>query len=228
MKKFTDIFPQGLIVSCQAREDEHLHGSDIMARLAKSAETGGATGIRANSPEDIAAIKKSVSLPVIGINKFKTENFGLFITPTFESAKVLVEAGADVVAIDATNRPRPGGEKLEDLIPRIREELGVPVMADCSTWEEGNHAADLGADVIASTLAGYTSYTVKTDGPDFKILEKMIQLKKAPVIGEGRFYYPEQAVRALEMGAWAVVIGSAITRPQQITARFAEQMNRFI
>ncbi len=226
MKSFCEIFPRGLIVSCQAREDEPLHGSEIMARLAVSAEMGGAGGIRANSPEDVRAIKSACRLPVIAIYKVHTDYAGLFITPTFETARLLAVAGADAIALDGTSRPRPGGEMLPEIIRRIHDELQLPVMADCSTVEEGVMAAGAGADAVATTLAGYTPYTKKTDGPDWAALEGMIREAGTPVVGEGRFYYPPQAARALEMGAWAIVVGGAITRPHEITRRFVDEMGK--
>lgn len=224
MKTVKDIFPKGLIVSCQAREDEPLYGSDIMAKMAKAAELGGAVGIRANSPEDISAIRHAVDLPIIGIFKVKTEKFGLFITPDFDSANQIAVAGSDMIAIDATPRPRPGGENLSDLVKRIHKELDLPVMADCSTIEEAINAEKLGCDVAATTLAGYTSYSRKTEGPDMELLKEFIEKLEIPVFGEGRFYYPEQVSEALKAGAHAIVVGGAITAPQQVTERFVKNI----
>lgn len=208
----------GLIVSCQALPDEPLHGSEIMARMAQAAQAGGAVGIRANSPQDIRAIRAAVPLPIIGL--YKTDNReGVYITPTFEHARQIAEAGADVIALDATPRPRMNGELLADLIARIHSELGVGVMADVSTLEEARIAQALGADMTGPTLAGYTPYTHKTADPN-ALLRQMVAELSLPVIAEGGFDTPEKARRALEAGAHAVVVGSAITRPQWITARF--------
>ncbi|MCX7624906.1 MAG: N-acetylmannosamine-6-phosphate 2-epimerase [Candidatus Sumerlaeaceae bacterium] len=220
MRHPKDIFPRGLIVSCQALEHEPLHGSHIMARMALAAQQGGAVGIRANTPQDIRAIREMVALPVIGIYKREYEGSEVYITPTFEEARAIAEAGADMIALDATLRPRPKGETLAQLIRRIHEELDLPVMADCSTLEEAVEAAKLGADVVSSTLAGYTTYSRKTEGPDFDLLREMLQFVNVPVIAEGRFHTPEQVAQALAMGCYAVVVGGAITRPQEITARF--------
>jgi N-acylglucosamine-6-phosphate 2-epimerase len=228
MKKFTEIFPRGLIVSCQAREGEPLLGSDIMACMARAAYLGGAIGIRANTPQDISAIKQAVPIPILGIYKIYTIDIDVFITPTFESAKAIADAGADAVALDGTERLRPDNETLQSLIKRIHKELDLPVMADCSTIEEGIKAVAAGADVVASTLAGYTPYSDKTEGPDFRILEGLIKTVEVPVIAEGRFHTPDQAVKALEMGAYTVVVGTAITRPHKITARFSSRINAFI
>lgn len=221
MRHPKEIFPRGLIVSCQALEHEPLHGSHIMARMALAAQQGGAVGIRANTPEDIRAIREMVSLPIIGIYKRDYEGSDVSITPTFEEARAIAEAGADMIALDATPRPRPNGETLPELIRRIHDELDLPVMADCSTLEEAVEAARLGADVVSSTLAGYTPYSRKTDGPDFDLLRDMLKQVNAPVFAEGRFHSPEQVAQALAMGCYAVVVGGAITRPQEITARFA-------
>ena len=219
-----DVFQRGLIVSCQALKNEPLYGSDIMARMAFAALSGGAVGIRANTPCDIVAIKKAVQLPLIGIYKVDLPDYEVYITPTFDSAKEVAKAGADMIAVEATNRTRP--EPLDQLIGRIKDELGKPVMADCSTFEEAMQAAKFGADIISTTMAGYTAYTSKTEGPDFDLLIKMLDANVAPVIAEGRFYYPEQVVKALELGAHAVVVGGAITRPAEITTRFVNAINK--
>jgi N-acylglucosamine-6-phosphate 2-epimerase len=224
MKSIEKIFQRGLIVSCQAKKGEALFGSEFMARMAIAAYNGGACGIRANGPDDIRAIHEAVSLPIIGINKIHFDGIEVYITPTFESAKAVFKAGADMIAIDGTNRPRPDGEKLETIIKRIHEELDIPVMADCSTVKEGIEAAKAGADIVASTLAGYTPYTQKTEGPDMEVLKGLINKAGVPVIAEGRFYYPEQAALALEIGAYSVVVGGAITRPQDITRRFMDKI----
>jgi len=228
MKKFEEIFPRGLIVSCQAREGEPLYSSDIMARMARCAELGGAIGLRANTPQDILAIKQTVSLPLIGIYKIPTRGYEVYITPTFDAARALVQAGADVIAADATDRARPNGETIASLFRKIHDELDRPVMADCSTFEEGMKARDLGADAVATTLAGYTPHSISQEGPDYALLERLAQTLDVPVIGEGRFFFPEQAARALEIGAYAVVVGTAITRPQDITARFVKSMNKIL
>lgn len=224
MTNVAELFPKGLIVSCQALKHEPLYGSELMAKMAQAALMGGAVGIRANTPQDIRAIKSVVSLPLIGIYKIDLPDYEVYITPTFEAAREVAEAGTDMIAVEATNRKRP--EPLDQLIGRIRDELGKPVMADCSTFDEAMAAAKFGADVISTTMAGYTDYTKKTDGPDWDLLERMIDANVAPVIAEGRFYYPEQVVRALEMGAMGVVVGGAITRPVEITTRFVNAINQ--
>ncbi len=213
----------GLIVSCQSEEGNPFHGPEYMARFALSAELGGAVGIRAKEP-DIRAIRQMCSLPVLGIDKVYSEGFEVYITPRFEDARRIAAAGADLIALDATPRPRPGGETVEDIIRRIKEELKVPVMADISTVEEALAAERMGADIVATTLSGYTSYSPRGEGPDWPLLEAVIGAVKAPVIAEGGITTPAEARRAIDMGAWAVVIGSAITRPIDITKRFVKAL----
>lgn len=211
-----------LIVSCQALEDEPLHGAAIMAKMAIAAKVGGAVAIRANGPADIRAIKRAVDLPVIGL--YKQGASGVYITPTFEAAAEIAEAGADVIALDCTARPRPDGETLADLLARIHRELRLPTFADVSNLREAQTAAEYGVAMAAPTLSGYTENSPPLGGPDFELLRRMTESLPIPIIAEGRIHTPEQACRALEFGAWAVVIGSAITRPRTITARFVRAM----
>jgi putative N-acetylmannosamine-6-phosphate epimerase len=208
----------GLIVSCQALEHEPLHGAHIMARMAVAAKEGGAVAIRANSPEDIYAIKQAVDLPIIGL--FKDGEAGVYITPTLRHARAVADAGADIIALDATGRPRPDGRTLAELIADIRGQLGKPVLADVSTLDEGVAAETMGADLVAPTLSGYTEYSPRLDGPDFTLIQALVERLSVPVIAEGRIRTPEEARAALDMGVLAVVVGSAITRPQWITAQF--------
>jgi len=228
MKSFEEILKRGLVVSCQARENEPLYGEGIMTRMALAAGMGGAVGIRADGSRDISDIKKRASLPVIGICKVKTEGYDVYITPTFDAARTIVLAGADIIAIDGTARPRPNGETLSSLIYRIHEELGLPVMADCSTLDEGLAAVIAGANAVSTTLSGYTSYSPKMEKPDLELLKELIQKAKVPVVAEGRYHYPEQAGHAIQLGAYAVVVGSAITRPQEITKRFVNKIDKYI
>lgn len=214
----------GLIVSCQAAEGTPLHGSSIMAAMARAAEIGGAVGIRADGPSDIRAIKKAVKLPVLGIYKIYYPDCDPYITPTLRSAEEIVGAGADIVALDATLRPRLDGLTAAELIPQVKA-LGVPVMADISTLEEGIAAAESGADIVATTLSGYTPYSPKLNGPDFALVEALVKAVKVPVISEGRVWTPEEARKALDLGAHAVVVGTAITRPWVVTERFVKGMS---
>jgi N-acylglucosamine-6-phosphate 2-epimerase len=210
-----------LIVSCQALEDEPLHGAQIMARMAIAAQQGGAVAIRANSPQDIAAIRQAVDLPIIGL--YKDGDTGIYITPTRQHALEIVRAGAAIVALDATNRPRADGESLREIIASIHEQNAL-VLADVSTLAEARIAQDAGADLVAPTLAGYTDYSRQLDTPDFDLIRRMVTELTIPVIAEGRISTPAQARQALDCGAVAVVVGSAITRPQLITATFADAL----
>jgi N-acylglucosamine-6-phosphate 2-epimerase len=212
-----------LIVSCQALEFEPLHGSELMARMAIAAQQGGAAGIRADGPADIAEIRSAVSLPIIGIYK-DCKHGSIYITPTFEHAQAVAKAGAEVIALDATQHPRPEGESLAELIARIHTELRKPVLGDISTLEEAIIAADLGIDYLATTLVGYTRQSPPRETFDFDLLSAMVSEVKIPVFAEGRITTPEEARAALDCGAWGVVVGSAITRPQWITERFVDGM----
>lgn len=213
-----------LIVSCQALEEEPLHGPVIMAAMARAAVEGGAMGIRANGAPDIAAIRRATSLPIIGLKKLVLPGFEVYITPTFEAAAEVAAAGADMIAIDATDRTRPCG--LAELISRVRTELRKPVLADCATVAEAVAAAAAGADAVATTMAGYTeeSRAIQAFSPD--LVRAFVQAVNVPVIAEGRIWAPEEAVAALEAGAHAVVVGSAITRPQEITSRYITAIQR--
>ncbi len=210
-----------LIVSCQALANEPLYGAIYMAAMARAAEMGGAAGIRANAADNIAAIRAAVSLPILGINKRRVSGFEVFITPDFADAKLIVEAGAHLVALDGSAGPRPGGEALPDIIGRIHDELRVLVMADCSCVEDGLYADSAGADIIATTLAGYTKHGRPTmPGPDLDLISDLVKQVKKPIIAEGRFHEPGEVAQAFERGVYAVVIGTAITRPSEITKRF--------
>ncbi len=208
----------GLVVSCQARPDNPLHGPTWMSAMAVCAEAGGAVALRAEGAADIAAIKAATSLPVLGIRKI-LDGRPVYITPTFETAAEIVAAGADIVALDATDRPREGGPA-GPLIRRIRAELGVRVMADCDDVASAVAAAQAGADLVSTTLAGYTTGTVP-DGPDLALITELCRAVDVPVVAEGRLWTREDVAAAFEAGAWAVVVGTAVTNPTRITARLA-------
>ncbi|WP_202077420.1 N-acetylmannosamine-6-phosphate 2-epimerase [Caldalkalibacillus salinus] len=215
------MFKGGLIVSCQALEDEPLHGSKTMAKMAKAATEGGARAIRANGKRDILAIKQETALPVIGLVKRDYSDSEVYITPTKTEVDELLEANADMIALDATKRDRPGHTPLDTLLEYIHKQQ-VPAMADVSTLDEGIAAAELGFDCISTTLSGYTPYSRTNDTPDFELLDALVQRLNVPVIAEGRISTPEQAQKALQLGAYAVVVGSAITRPQIITKKYVD------
>ena len=210
-----------LIVSCQALPHEPLNDPIYMAAMAQAAALGGAGGIRANGADNVAAVRSAVSIPIIGINKRKVEGFEVFITPSYEDARVVVEAGADLIALDGSPGERPGGETLPDIIGRIHAELHVPVMADCSCLEDGLYAETSGADIVATTLSGYSAHgRPALPGPDLELISQLVQQVKSPIIAEGRFHEPKEVAEAFERGVFAVVIGTAITRPSEITKRF--------
>lgn len=216
----------GCIVSCQALAHEPLYGSAMMAAMAAASEQGGAVGIRANTPQDIQAIKERCALPVIGLFKRDYPGSEVFITPTWREAAQVIEAGADFVALDATARPRPGGVTLTALVREIRSHYpGTGIVADVSTYEEGIAAMELGADLICTTLSGYTSYSLKQEGPDIGLVARLSELGTIPVVAEGRIWTIEDSQACMRAGAHAVVIGTAITRPQEITKRYVKALN---
>ncbi|WP_174703728.1 N-acetylmannosamine-6-phosphate 2-epimerase [Paenibacillus bovis] len=218
-----------LIVSCQALEHEPLYSSFIMGRMALAAQQGGAAGIRANTAEDINEIRQQVQLPVIGIVKRNYGEHPVFITPTLKEVAELAATGCEIVALDATDRPRPDGMSLSELVRQIRQQYPqLLLMADVSTVEEGLEAQRLGFDLVSATLVGYTEQTKgqKLYENDFAILKEMLRQITAPIVAEGNILTPEMAARCLELGVYSVVVGGAITRPQQITERFIEQMKQ--
>ncbi|EOE6858938.1 N-acetylmannosamine-6-phosphate 2-epimerase [Cronobacter dublinensis] len=216
-----------LVVSCQALENEPLHSPFIMGRMALAAAQGGAAGIRANSVADIAAIKQQVSLPVIGIIKRDYPGSEVFITATMREVTELMRAAPEMIALDATARARPDGETLEQLVRRIRRDFPeVLLMADISDVDEAVAADALGFDCVGTTLYGYTAPTRGHRLPenDFALLKGVLAAVALPVIAEGNVDTPERAARCLSLGAHAVVVGGAITRPQQITRRFTDAL----
>lgn len=212
----------GLIVSCQADKSSPLYGPVFMSAMAKAAEIGGAVGIRANGPDDIKAIKSAVNLVIIGINKSQIAGYPVYITPTLELAREVAEAGADIIACDATLRERP--IPFKELVKMIHNELGLKVMADISTLEEGLRAQEDGADLLATTLSGYTPYSRKLKGPDIMLIKELANKVTIPVIGEGRFRYPWQVGLAIKAGAYAIVVGNAITNPISLTRWFCQYL----
>ncbi|HCD3334725.1 TPA: N-acetylmannosamine-6-phosphate 2-epimerase [Staphylococcus aureus] len=220
------MLPHGLIVSCQALADEPLHSSFIMSKMALAAYEGGAVGIRANTKEDILAIKETVDLPVIGIVKRDYDNSDVFITATSKEVDELIESQCEVIALDATLQQRPK-ETLDELVSYIRTHApNVEIMADIATVEEAKNAARLGFDYIGTTLHGYTSYT---QGQllyqnDFQFLKDVLQSVDAKVIAEGNVITPDMYKRVMDLGVHCSVVGGAITRPKEITKRFVQVM----
>ncbi|MCG0455747.1 N-acetylmannosamine-6-phosphate 2-epimerase [Enterobacter cloacae complex sp. ECC445] len=223
MKTVLDNLKGKLVVSCQALEHEPLHSPFIMSRMALAAAQGGAAAIRANSVVDIVAIKEQVSLPVIGIIKRDYPGSDVFITATMKEVDELMTVAPDMIALDATARERPGGDSLEALVTRIRSRYpAVLLMADIATIEEAVTAQALGFDCIGTTLYGYTAETAGHSLPenDCAFLKAVLAAVTVPVVAEGNVDTPERAARCLALGAHTVVVGGAITRPQQITERF--------
>ncbi len=212
-----------VIVSCQAMPSEPLYKEECMIAMMQSVVKGGAGGLRVAGLRDVTNAKKLFDIPVIGITKPEVipKNYKeiVYITPTISDALALVRAGADVVAFDGTQRPRKDST-LNEIIKYIKINNRV-AMADISTVEEGLKAKEAGADILSTTLSGYTLESGdRGEGPDFELLEALVEQSGIPVALEGRIWTPEQVVRAFEIGAHCVVIGSAITRPQLITKRF--------
>lgn len=210
-----------LIVSCQALSDEPLHSSFIMKRMAVAAQEGGAGGIRANSPQDIIEIKEAVSLPIIGLYKVVYDDSEVYITPTMKEVDALVEAGVDIIAMDATKRLRPGGKTLEEFFKEVKAKYPNQLfMADTSCYEEGVKAEELGFDIIGTTMSGYTEYTKDVKLPNFDLMKQYVENLKTPIIAEGGIWTPDQLRMAMDTGVWAAVVGTAITRPREITRYF--------
>ncbi len=214
-----------LIVSCQALPEEPLHSSFIMGRMALAAKEGGAAGIRANTKEDIAEIRKNVDLPIIGIVKRDYPDCKVYITPTMKEIDELMEVKPEIIAIDATKDLRPNGVALDEFYAQIREKYpNQLLMADCSTYEEAKHADELGFDFIGTTLVGYTeqSKDMKIEQNDFELIKKIVKDVKHNVIAEGNINTPEKVKRVMQLGVFSIVVGSAITRPQLITKTFVD------
>ena len=218
-----------LIVSCQALPEEPLHSSFIMGRMALAAKEGGAKGIRANTKEDIKEIQSQVDLPIIGIVKRDYDDSKIYITPTMKEIDELMEVKPEIIAMDATISTRPGNKTLDKFFHEVKEKYPDQLfMADCSTVEEALHADELGFDFIGTTMVGYTEQSKgdKIEANDFEILRKILASAKHKVIAEGNINTPEKARRVIELGAYSVVVGSIITRPQLITKSFVEEMER--
>ena len=215
----------GLIVSCQALEHEPLYTKEggIMPLMAKAAAQSGAVGIRANTVRDITQIKEVVDLPVIGIIKKDYEGTPMYITVTMKEVDALVACGVEIVAVQGTGSRRPDGSSAPEFIRAIKEKL---VMADCATIEEGITCAQAGADFVGTTMRGYTPETKGWDDIDYAFIHELSEKCPAKIIAEGHIHYPEQAKKALEAGAFALVVGGAITRPAEITSRFVSAIRK--
>lgn len=221
---------KGLIVSCQTQPDDPIHTEDMVMKMAEAAKWGGAVGIRANTPQQIAAIKAKVDLPIIGLWKIWNDNTDVFITPTMEACKAIWEAGADIIALDCTSQINAQGRPAYELLAELKKEIPqAPIFADVSNFEEAKRAAQMGADIVAPTLYGYTEETKHIEEPDMRAFAKMCRElgDQVSIMMEGHIYTPEDAMKCLYLGADAVVVGSAITRPHLITKRFTDLLGGY-
>lgn len=212
-----------LVISCQALPGEPLHSPMIMGRMAIAAKNAGAAGIRAQGVADIIEIKQVTGLPVIGIIKRNYPDSEVFITATKKEVQELLATDCEVIALDATIRPRPNGELLQDLLDQIHAANRL-AMADCSTVEEAKIAEEMGFDCVSTTLAGYTSYSTQTSGPDVELVKQLVKDCQIPVIAEGKIHTPEQLKEIMNLGVYSAVVGGAITRPQEIAQRFIAKL----
>lgn len=224
-----NLIKDSMIISCQALPGEPLYVEDksIMYLMARAAKMAGTKCIRTNSVRDVIAIKEETSLPVIGLIKQQYEGYESYITPTMKEIDDLIEAEADVIAIDATLRKRGDGKSINEFIAEIKAKYpDIVLMADISNYEEGINAEKCGVDLVSTTMSGYTSYTEKTEGPDFKLVKRLAEDLSIPVIAEGRIHTPDDAKEMLNIGAYAIVVGGAITRPLEIANRFMNSINK--
>ena len=224
MNKVLDALRGGLVVSCQAYPGEPMLDPNTMAQVAQAVVAGGAVGVRGKGLDDLRAMRPVVDVPIIGL--VKVGDTGVYITPTLADCLEVAATGCEVVALDGTRRPRPDGLTLAETIVGLRAEYPeVLVMADCGSVDDAEAALAAGADILGTTLAGYTGERDKTDGPDWEVVDGMVALAATsgtPVLVEGRVHTTAQAAEAMRRGAWAVVVGTAITHPTSITRWFAE------
>ena len=218
-----------IIVSCQALPSEPLYCEEmsLMPFMARAAKEAGSKCIRTSSIRDVVEIKKQTGLPVIGLVKRVVEGYASYITPTMQEVDELVAAQSDIVALDCTRRERGDGTTINEFIAQIKAQYpDIALMADISTFEEALNAQECGVDIVGTTLSGYTDYSPKVDAPDFALVERLAKELKIPVIAEGKVHYPDQARKMLELGAHAVVVGGAITRPLEIAQRFFKAIEK--
>ncbi|MGN8632097.1 N-acetylmannosamine-6-phosphate 2-epimerase [Blautia sp. HCP3S3_G3] len=227
MEQILEAIRNTMIVSCQALPGEPLYCEEmsLMPFMAKAAQEAGCRCIRTSSVRDVVGIKEKTGLPVIGLIKRVYEGYEGYITPTMKEVDELVAAKADIIALDCTMRARGDGMTINEFLKKIREKYPyILLMADVSTLEEGINAWKCGVNLVGTTLSGYTAYSPKKDGPDYELVENLVKNVEIPVIAEGKIHYPEEAKKMLELGAYAVVVGGAITRPLEIAQRFYREI----
>ena len=229
-KEILESLRGGLVVSCQVQPEDPIYTDNMVVKMAEAASWAGAVGIRANTPEQIRQIKEAVHLPVIGLYKIWRENTDVYITPPLEAAKAVWEAGAEIIAMDCTDRMTLEGTKAWELLPKVKEAIPEAItFADVSNYEEAKRAAELGADIVAPTLCGYTAYTESRPCPDYREFARMCRDlgEDVHMMMEGHLNTPEDAMKCIYLGAHAVVVGSAITRPHLTAKRFVDLLGRY-
>jgi N-acylglucosamine-6-phosphate 2-epimerase len=217
----------GLIVSCQFDANDPFNKPEYISLFALSCQMGGAAGIRTEGRDNIKAVKSKIALPVIGLIQSTYPDSSVLITGEFKEVDEIIESGADIVALDVTERVRPNGLTGFEFLKRVRTaHPGTLLLADVSTFQEGVQAAELGADMVSTTLSGYTPATAQKarEGVDFELIERLSDSLVVPVIAEGRILLPSEAAHAVELGAYAVVVGAAITKPTVITQMFVHEI----
>ncbi len=218
-----------IIVSCQALPGEPLYCDEmsLMPFMAEAAKRAGSKCIRTSSLRDVVEIKEKTGLPVIGLIKKVYEGFEPYITPTMAEIDQLVEADSDVIALDCTFMKRGDGKTINEFLKEIRSKYpDIVLMADISTYEEGVNAWECGVNLVGTTMSGYTPHSEKSEGPNYELVSRLVETLPIPVIAEGKVHYPDQAKKMLELGAHAVVVGGAITRPLEIAQRFYKEIEK--
>lgn len=223
MNNLIDKLQSKLIVSCQAPANSPLHHPEIIAAIALACVNRGAAAVRIDTPSHVRSVRAKIPhIPIIGLWKQQELDSEVYITPRYQDAVKIIEAGADIIAIDATSRKRPGGETVAEIIKRIHQEWGKLVMADVDTIKNAIAAVEAGADLVGTTLYGYTSQTRHLSPPGYSLLTEMVAQLNVPVICEGGIASPAMAKKALELGAYAVVVGTAITGIDLLVQAFQE------
>lgn len=223
LNEILELTKGSIIVSCQALPHEPMYCEEmsLMPYFAKAAQQAGSKVIRTSSVRDVVAIKEKTGMPVIGLIKRNYEGFESYITPTMQEIDELVAADSDIIALDCTDMKRGDGKTIPEFLAEIRAKYpDIALMADISTFEEGIRAYECGVNMVGTTMSGYTPHSPKTEGPNYELVKQLVEALPIPVIAEGRVHYPDQAKKMLELGAHAVVVGGAITRPLEIAQRF--------